>query len=43
MKSTPAFRDLKGFDMKTKPVLTADDAALISAACQAEAVRNGWR
>jgi len=28
--------------MKTRSVLTADDAALISAACQAEAIRNGW-
>lgn len=28
--------------MKTRPVLTADDAAIISAACKAEADRNGW-
>lgn len=28
--------------MKTKPVLTPDDAAAIQAACKAEAERNGW-
>lgn len=28
--------------MKTKPVLTAEDAATIQAACKAEAERNGW-
>lgn len=28
--------------MKTKTVLTADDAAQITAACKAEAERNGW-
>jgi glc operon protein GlcG len=28
--------------MKTKTVLTADDAAKITAACKAEADRNGW-
>lgn len=28
--------------MKMKPVLTADDAALIVAACKTEADRNGW-
>jgi glc operon protein GlcG len=29
--------------MKTKTVLTADDAATITAACKAEADRNGWK
>jgi glc operon protein GlcG len=29
--------------MKTKVVLTADDAALISAACKSEADRQGWK
>lgn len=28
--------------MKTKPVLTPEDAAAIQAACKAEAERNGW-
>jgi glc operon protein GlcG len=29
--------------MKTKVVLTADDAAFISAACKYEADRQGWK
>ena len=29
--------------MKTKVVLTADDAALISAACKSEADQQGWK
>jgi uncharacterized protein GlcG (DUF336 family) len=29
--------------VKTKTVLTADDAAKITAACKAEADRNGWK
>ena len=29
--------------MKTKVVLTAEDAALISAACKSEADRQGWK